>query len=410
MKKLNQSTVILIALVLGAVFGIILPNISLSFSFIGDIFLKLVQMSLPLLILGQVIAAVGNINIRELGKLGGRTIGLFLVMSLFGAIWGALVAGVFNPGVGLDMSNQASTAVQETDQSLVSVITGFFPSNIFAALSEASLMQITVFALFFGIALSLLQDEKGETLTFTKVLDNVNDIVMKIMSIVMRFAPIGVFSLTSSALATYGIDVIISMIYYVFVFYLAMISYLLIWHVIEAIYLKESVWTVIKQTLNMSLFAFSVNSSAVAFPTQLRDSKSKLGVSEDISSFVNPLGMNLNSPGSALSNAFVLIMAGQMYGMNFSLADYVMVVFIGFAASYATAVIPGGGIVSLNIVLPAMGFGPEAIAIFAAVDYPTGMMRSLGNVNLDATAAVIVGESLNEVDHDILNDRKEYIE
>lgn len=406
MKKTNQSAIILIGLLLGVCVGLLLPEISQSLRFLGDIFLRLVQMALPILVLGQVSAAIAHIDISKLGKLGSRTLVTFFSSVVLASVWGTIIAIVFKPGKGLSVVNQVESATQANNQSIISVITDFFSDNIFTSLTEGNLLQITVFAVFFGVAISLLQTEKGKVLNLTQIIDELNETIMKIMAIVMKFAPIGVFSLTATAMANYGIAVMLPMLYYIVVFLFALLSYMFICYLICALYTKTSVWQLIKQTFPMSFFAFSVNSSAVALPTQIKDAKEKLGFSDELTSFIMPLGMNINSPGSALSNAFVLVMAGQMYGMHYHFSDYLMIIFIGIAASYATAVIPGGGLVSLNIVLPSMGFGAETIGIFATVDYPTGMMRTMTNVNLDAQAGVLVAESLDAIDYDVLNEKE----
>lgn len=403
MKKLKQSTVIMIALILGAIFGLLAPTAVPWISFIGDIFLKLVQMSLPLLVLGQVAVAVARINLKELGRMGGHTLAQFLIVTLTATLWGAAFAFIFKPGVGIDMTTVTAEAYEPVNQTLWDVIVGFVPKNIFVALTEGNMMQVTLFSLFLGAAISLLMHERQKNMQTLSILDELNDIVMKIMSLVMKTAPIGVFSLTSSAFSKQGIQVLMPLMYYVVVFLLANLTFILFWHLIQAMYTKQNFWKLVRGTFNMSAFAFSVNSSAVALSTQMRDSENILGVSEEVSSFVNPLGLSLNSPGSAMSNAFVLVMAGQMYNINWGLADYFMIIMIGFFVSYASANIPGGGLVSLNMVMTQMGFGAEVIGVLATVDYPTGMTRSMTNVNLDATTAVMVAYDMGELDQEVLD-------
>ncbi len=402
--RVSNTTLIMIAMLSGALFGLLFPEGGQSISFLGDIFLSLIQMSLGLLILGQVSAAVAKINLRQLGKLGSRTIGLFVLSVIFATIWGVLWTVVFQPGASVTLAQGAADAVVGVeDQSLIDIIVGFFPSNIFESLAEGSMMQITVFALVFGAALSLLRSNKE--MSFMNGLEEFNDIILEMMGLVMKFAPVGVFALLANAMGTHGLTVILPLIYYVLVFYGAVVSYMFLWAFIAGAYVKESPWQISKQLLNMSLFTFAANSSAASLPVQMADSRNKVGLSEEATSFIMPLGMSLNSPASAMHNSMALVIAAQMHGLNFGLEDYVVAVLIGIFTSYATAVIPGGGLVSLNMVLPQMGFGAETIAIFATVDYPTGMMRSMGNVHLDVTTGMMAADSVGELDHDVLNER-----
>lgn len=402
---MSDTTLIMVGMILGGIFGLSFPQLGQSISFLGDIFLNLIQMSLGFLILGQVIAAVAKINIRKLGKLGTRTIAVFFSTVLLSTVWGVLWSVIFKPGAGMDLSTQTSNGVVDVEnQSIIEVILGFFPDNIFESLTNGTMMQITVFALVFGAALSLLNSEKE--FKFMNLLDEFNRIILKMMGIVMKIAPIGVFALIANAMGTYGVDIFGPLIQYILVFLGAIISYMILWILIVAVYTKESPLQIGKQLLSMSLLAFASNSSAVILPTQIKDSREKLGMSSESASFMMPLGMSLNSPGSALHNAMVLVIAGQMYGMSFSFGDYITVIFIATFASYATAVIPGGGVVALNIVLPQMGFGADVIGFFATVDYPTGMFRTTANVQLDATAGMVVAKSIGELDHDVLNGRR----
>jgi len=405
-KQVSGTTLIIVGMILGALFGLVFPSWGQSISFLGDIFLSLIQMGLGLLILGQVSAAVAKLDLRKLGRLGSRTIGAFFLSALLSTVWGVLWAAIFRPGDGMSITTQAEGSVVAVEnQSIIDVIVGFFPDNIFESLANGTMMQITVFALIFGAALSLLKSEKD--FKFMSLLDEFNRIILEIIRIVMKIAPIGVFALVANAMGTHGVSIFAPLFRYIVVFIAAVLSYMVLWIIISALFVKESPIQVGKQLLGMSSLAFASNSSAVTLPTQMADSREKLGISKEATSFMMPIGMSLNSPGSALHNALILVIAGQMHGLTFGMGDYLTIIFIATFASYATAVIPGGGVVALNIVLPQMGFGAETIAFFATVDYPTGMFRTMANVQLDATAGMIAAHSMGELDPDILSEKKE---
>lgn len=399
--KKNQSRIITVSLVLGAIFGLLFPNVSSSIGFIGEIFLRLIQMGLPLLILGQVVGAVSNLNLTKLGKLGGQTVGLFVLQAALGTLWGILTAVLFNTGRSINFVSAGQDVINGESQNVVDVIVGIFPTNIIESLTAGSMIQIVVFAILFGMGLSLVK-YRGEGKNLADFITDFNTTIIELINIVMLFAPIGVFTLVANALSKYGSTAFLPIINFILVLTFGCLSYLLIWYIITGIYLKVSPMLLINKTLNLGLFSFAVSSSAIALPEQIKVSTKDLGISQEAASFIMPLGMSLNSPASAMSNAMILVVAGQLHGVNYNLSDYIIIFFIGLLASYATAVIPGGGIVSLNMILPQMGFGAETLALFAAPDYLNGMTRTIPNVNLDVLAGLIVAKNLNELDYDIL--------
>jgi Na+/H+-dicarboxylate symporter len=351
--------------------------------------------------MGQVVAAVSNLDLSRLGKLGGQTILFFMLQSALGTAWGVFIAAAFKPGRGMSFESGGEDIATGGGESLTDVILGFFPSNIIESLAEGSMIHIVIFAIIFGIALSVLKSrQEGQPLS--NWLADFNDTMIEVINIVMIPAPIGIFALVAEAVSTYGADVILPLVNFIVVLAFACLSYLFLWYVVTGIYLRVSPFLLIKKTLNLGIFAFAVSSSAVALPKQIKVSTESLGMSQNTAAFIMPLGMSLNSPGTALSNGLILVTAGQLYGMSHNLSDYLVIFFLGFLASYATAVIPGGGIVSLNMILPEMGFGANTIALFAAPDYFNGMVRTIPNVNLDVLAGLIVAKNLGELDHEIL--------
>lgn len=404
-KKVNLTTQIIVMTVLGIIFGALFGQ-SLSFlDVIGKIFLRLIQMSIVILIMGQIIEAVGNLNPKGLGKIGLKTFGLFISSSLIAAIIGITAGVAFNPGSGVDTSllDVSGEAIETVSTgSIPELILDFFPTNIFSSMTEGSIVQVIVFSLIFGIALSFVKTEQEDNLILEWV-KQFNAVILKMIGLIMKTAPIGIFAIIASTISKMGLSIILPMGKYLAVYGFATILYLVVWFAITSIYLRVSIIKLSKNMLQMSLMALTTTSSAITLPTALNDSKEKLGISDRIAKLVLPLGMSLNSNGSSMHMAITIVTIAQIYGVTYGMSDFVYIVILSTMASLANAVVPGAGLVSLTIVIPSMGLPIESIALFAGVDWFVGMLRTILNVDSDTTTALIVAKSENELDYDIFN-------
>ena len=408
MDKIDKSSLtfqIMIMTVLGIVFGALFGQ-SLGFlDVFGQIFLRLIQMSIVVLIMGQIIEAVGNLNPKGLGKIGLKTFSLFIISSVIAAVIGLTAGILFNPGSGVDTSllESSGESIEATSAGTIpELILNFFPTNVFNAMAEASIVQVIVFALIFGIALSFVRTEQKDHIILDWV-KQFNMVVLKMIGLIMKTAPIGIFAIIASTIGKMGLSVILPMGKYLAVYGLATLLYLVIWFIITSLYLKVSIVKLTRNMFQMSLMALTTTSSAITLPTALNDSKEKLGISDRIAKLVLPLGMSLNSNGSAMHMAITIITISQIYGVTYGMGDYVYIVILATMASLANAVVPGAGLVSLSIVIPSMGLPIESIALFAGVDWFVGMLRTILNVDSDTTTALLVAKSENELDYTIFN-------
>lgn len=399
-KKISMINQILIAVVLGVIVGLVVPSWAQHLKIVGDVFLKLMQMAIPVLVLGQIIQAVGSIQPKELTSLGIRTIGVFGCSSLLAACWGILMALLFTPGKGVAMTSVEGQQIAPQEISLSETISGFFSKNIFASLAEGSIIQIIVFALFFGLALSKFMQKKPESQLFQVILD-FNDVIINIIFYVMIFAPIGIFALISSTISALGIAIILPLMKYLLVYAVATILFLGIWLVVLAIYARLNPIQVVKNMKNMSVMALATTSSAITLPIAMEESRQQLGLSDRITNLVLPLGMSLNSNGSAMHMAITVMTIAQMYDLTFSFQTMFYLAITATFVSLANAVVPGAGLVSLAIIVPQMGLPIESIAIFAGVEWFVGMLRTILNVNSDVYAAIVVARSVGEIDYQI---------
>ena len=217
----------------------------------------------------------------------------------------------------------------------------------------------------------------------------------------MKIAPIGIFSLITSTIGQNGIDVVIPLSKYILIYALATLIYLLIFFVISASYCKINLISLIKGMFGISVMALATTSSAVTLPTEMKDAKEKLGISENVNKLVLPLGMSLNSNGSAMHMAFTIITISQIYNIAYSPSEYAYIALLATLISLANAVVPGAGLISLAIIVPQLGLPLEAVAIFAGVEWFVGMLRTILNVDSDTLTALIVAKGSNDIDYSV---------
>lgn len=404
MKKVSMITQIVIAVILGVAFGLLLPKIGVELKIIGDAFLRLMQMAIPVLILGQIIQAVARINPQELTKLGGKTIAVFGISSFLAAIWGVAMAVVFNPGRGIDLAGAQDLGIQTQEITPAETFLNFLPTNIFDSLSKGSIIQIIVFALFFGIGLNRYIQSKPESKLFELIID-FNEVIINVIRYVMLVAPLGIFALIASTISNLGLQIILPLIKYLLVYATASLLFMGLWILMITIYCKVNPIQLVKNMKSMTVMALATTSSAITLPIAMEEAHEKLGLSDRITNLVLPLGMSLNSNGSAMHMALTVMTISQMYQMDFDLSKMITVAITATFVSLANAVVPGAGLVSLAIIVPQLGLPIESIAIFAGVEWFVGMLRTFLNVNSDVYSAIVVARSVNEIDYEVFNQK-----
>lgn len=402
MKKPSMITQIAIAVVVGILVGLLIPASGNYLKIVGDVFLRLMQMAIPILILGQIVQAVGSINPKELTSLGGRTIAVFGISSLAAALWGVLMAVIFNPGYGVKMTGFQDASIKAQEISITDTILNFVPKNIFDSLTQGSIIQIIVFALFFGLALNKYLQSHPETQLFQIIVD-FNEVIITVIRYVMYLAPLGIFALIASTISHLGLQIILPLVKYLLVYGLGTILFLGIWILVITLYCKVSPLRLIINMKNMSVMALATTSSAITLPVALEETETKLGLSKRITNLVLPLGMSLNSNGSAMHMAFTVMTIAQMYQLDFDITKMIYLAITATFVSLANAVVPGAGLVSLAVIVPQMGLPIESIAIFAGVEWFVGMLRTILNVNSDVYSAILVAKSVDEIDYTVFN-------
>jgi Na+/H+-dicarboxylate symporter len=412
-------TKILIGLAGGAVFGLAL-NVAGSPEVIaaclaalrpaGSLFIRLITMIAAPLVLASLIVGASSISDpAKLGRIGAKTLALYLMTTAAAISIGLALAVAFEPGGGVppEVSERLLSRYQEQAAgrieaagapSITELIVELVPSNPFQAMATGNMLQVVVFALIVGVALSLIPAEKAQPVV--RFFDGLTDTLIQIVSMVMWTAPLGVFALIAVVTAEFGLSVMGALGAYVAVvlFGLALHMAAVYGPMVQWLTPKGmSAWRFFRAMAPVHLLAFSSSSSAATLPLNMRTVQDKLGVSERVTSFVLPLGATVNMDGTALYQGVAAAFIAQVYGLPLSFEDHLTIVLTATLASIGTAAVPGAGIIMLVIVLETVGVPTEGVALIFGVDRFLDMCRTVVNITGDAAVAVTVAASEGEL-------------
>lgn len=401
MQLRNNTTLqIFLAMMLGIVAGLVLPELMVELKFIGDIFLRLIQMGIILLVMGSVIEAIGSLHRKEIGNLGLKALFGFTLTTISAAVVGIVIANVIQPGAGIVYNEELTTSIKATDKTIAQIITDFFPSNIISSIGSGSTIQVIVFAILAGLASSIISESNPNN-TFLNNIKSLNEILLQVIKLVMKIAPLGIFCLLGWVIGYYGIQVILPLFKFLLAFAIGMTLILAVFIFITATVVKVSPLKLSKKLLRMGVMAFTTTSSAITLPTKMADAEERIGVSKRVSRLINPLGMSLNSDGLAIYLALSCLTIAQFFNIEMSIQQQFIVVIMSTLATLGTVTVPGGGLVALAIVLPTVGLPIEGVALLAGIDWFSGMFRTVLNVIDDVLVALLVAHSENEFDREI---------
>tara|TARA_R110002072_G_scaffold31466_3_gene96928 strand:+ start:26439 stop:27734 length:1296 start_codon:yes stop_codon:yes gene_type:complete len=416
MPKIAMHWWILIGLAVGVAYGYIAaiagsPEHVLEYiSPIGKLFLNLLKMIAVPLVLFSLVAGVASLNdTSKLGRIGGKSIVLYLATTAIAITIGLVAVNVFGPGKGLSeatrdsltkqMESQTSEKLAGADVSIIDQLVNIVPTNPFEALSSAAMLQVVFFALMLGIALTKLSRREPGTMHVIKVFQLLSDAIIEMVQMIMKIAPFGVFAMMAAVVADLGKDpaqlseLMSSLGGYMGTVVLALfLHYLLVYTVMLKLFTKVGWLTFAKAMIPAQLLAFSSSSSAATLPITIR-SVEKVGVDEEVSSFVLPLGATINMDGTGLYQGVAAVFIANALGMDLDLGQQLTIVLTAALASIGTAAVPGVGIVMLVIVLKAVDVPEAGIGLILAVDRPLDMCRTVLNVTGDATVATVVASS-----------------
>ncbi len=399
--KLSMTVQIMIGMAGGLLLGICLGDKVKDIKLIGDIFLRLIQMSVVVMIMGAVIESVANLDPKELGRFGVKMLFWFLLSTVLAAAAGVALGQFFLPGKGLSLP-AAGQIVQTSDKGLYNIILDFLPTNIIQSMADSNMIQVIIFSVLFGASLGACRI-KRERVQLMGVIREFNEVILGIVHKVMKLAPFGIGALLAYTAGTTGIKVIMPLIKFLLLFGCGSLLYLCLMIAFVSFYCKANPFHVGRKLGNMTIVAFTTTSSAVTLPTKMEDSEKKLGVSKKVSGIVNPLGMTLNSNGLSMFLALACVTVSQIYGIPLPMPQLVRVIVLSTLSCLGTVAVPGGGLVALAIVVPALGLPLESIAFLSSIDWFSGMFRTILNVDIDALVAMMIAKDEKELDYEILN-------
>ncbi|MCF4151375.1 dicarboxylate/amino acid:cation symporter [Dethiosulfovibrio sp. F2B] len=394
-KKIPLIWKITIGFVLGIVAGAMIgPKVAVVEP-IGKIFITLLKMLIVPLVFSSLVVGVSSIgDPKTLGRIGIKTILLYLGTTAIAIVIGLSMGHFFQPGAGMNIENVAE-ASGKAAPTLAQVIIGMFPSNPVQALAQGHMLQIIVFSLFFGIA-AILAGEKGKPIL--SVMDSIAETMYKVTEVVMSLAPYGVFALIAVTVSKYGISVLAPFAKVIGAVYLGCLLHaIIVYSGLVSIITKKSPMWFFSGIKEASLTAFVTRSSSATLPVTMTCTQENMGVSEKISSFVLPLGATINMDGTALYQGVCALFIAQAFGIDLSLGAQVGIIVTATLASIGTAGVPGAGLIMLTLVVTQAGLPMEGVAMVAGIDAVLDMARTSLNVTGDACVTTVVAKTEGEL-------------
>ncbi|WP_085993984.1 dicarboxylate/amino acid:cation symporter [Oceanobacillus senegalensis] len=389
MKKISLLTQILIAFIIAIIVGAIVgPSIEIVKP-LGDLFLRMIQFIIvPLVLASLVVGVAGTGDIKKIGRMGGVTFFYYLLTTAIAISIGLILANIFKPGEGLTITQPTGEVETAEAPSVVDTLLNIVPTNPIASLVEGNMLQIIFFAIFLGLAITMIGDRAKTVYNF---FDGLAEMMYKITAIVIKLAPIGVFGLIAPIVGEYGVSVLLPLLKVILLVFAGCILHAVLTYSFSVkFFANVNPLKFFKGVAPASLVAFSTTSSSGTLPVTIKSTEENLGVSRKVSSFVLPLGATINMDGTALYQGICVIFIAQFFGYDLSIAKQITIVLIATLASIGTAGVPGAGLIMLTMVVTSVGLPVEGIAIIAGIDRILDMMRTSINVTGDASASVVV--------------------
>ncbi|AXT55415.1 dicarboxylate/amino acid:cation symporter [Aquimarina sp. MMG015] len=426
MKKLALHWQIMIGMIAGILFGFLMTQFSWGKGFTGDwiaplgtIFVNLLKLIAVPLILASLIKGISDLkDISKFKKIGGRTIIIYVLTTVIAITIGLLLVNVMKPGDGITpetiekltneyassskISERIAEAGRQKESGPLQFVIDMVPQNAVAAMSNNKLMlQVIFFAIFLGISMLLIKEEQSDPLK--KFFDSLNEVVLKMVDLIMLTAPYAVFALLANVVVTSDDpDILLALLRYAGVVVFGLALMIVFYSILVSVITKKSPLWFLKQISPAQLLAFSTSSSAATLPVTMERVEEHIGVDKEVSSFVLPVGATINMDGTSLYQAVASVFIMQVLwpeGLTFS--NQITIVLTALLASIGSAAVPGAGMVMLVIVLEAIGFPsdklPIGLALIFAVDRPLDMLRTTINVTGDATVSMIVAKSVGKL-------------
>ena len=420
MKSLALHWKILIGMLLGLVFGFIMLQVQGGEAFItawikplGTIFVKLLKLIAVPLILASLIKGISDLkDISKFASIGIKTIVIYILTTVIAISIGLTLVNIFNPGEGVSdatiskltatyannssVQGKIAEATRQQQSGPLDFVVDMVPENAFLALSNNKLMlQVIFLAIFLGISLLLIGEKSAKPLK--DVFDSLNDVVLKMVDLIMLTAPYAVFALLANVVVSSGDpELLYALLYYASIVVGGLLLMVCFYMIVVTVATKKNPLWFLKQISPAQLLAFSTSSSAATLPVTMERVEEHVGVDKEVSSFVLPVGATINMDGTSLYQAVAAVFIAQALNFDLTFTDQLMIVLTALLASIGSAAVPGAGMVMLVIVLESVGFPADKLAIglalIFAVDRPLDMCRTVINVTGDATVSTVIAK------------------
>ena len=401
---------IIIGMVLGIIVGLLLrwipfPDTARYFvvhnvlAVGGTIFINIIRMMVVPIVLVSLICGASSLgSLKRFERVGGKTVLLYLLTTTIAVTLALSIASLFDVGHNLNIKVTGQMAIQKPPE-IRDVIINIFPANLFKALSQGLMLQIIVFALLFGAAMAAVGEKAKKAIG---LFQSVNEVLMKLITMIMRTAPYGVFCLLSVLFTNLGFKVIDDLaVYFVIVAFVLLLQMFGVYSLFLKLFVQLSPITFFKKMRDALLFAFSISSSNAAIPVVLKTVEKCLGVDNSVASFIVPLGSTINMDGTAIMQGVATVFIAHAYNIPMGLLGYLTVIAMATLASIGTAGVPSVGLITLTMVLEQVGLPVQGIALIIGVDRLLDMLRTSVNVSGDSMIACIVGKSEKAFDKNV---------
>ncbi|MDQ0902711.1 cation:dicarboxylate symporter family transporter [Paenibacillus sp. V4I7] len=415
MKKFGLAFQILFGLILGIIVGAIFfgnPTVESYLKPLGDIFIRLIKMIVvPIVVSSLVVGVAGVGDMKRLGKLGGKTILYFEIVTTIAIIFGLVVANILKPGAGVNMSTLAKTDINKyveatekvTSHSFIDTFVNIVPRNVFESFVAGDMLAIIFFSVFLGLGIAAVGEKGKPVLSFFQGL---SESMFWVTNQIMKFAPLGVFGLIGVTVSKFGIGSLVPLGKLVLAVYLGMFLFVFVVLGLIAKLCGTSVMTIIRILKDELILAFSTASSETAMP-KMMEKMEKFGVPKAITSFVIPTGYSFNLDGSTLYQAIAALFIAQMYGIDMSISAQITLMLALMLTSKGIAGVPGASFIVLLATLGSVGIPLEGLAFIAGIDRILDMARTAVNVIGNSIAAVVMAKWEGQYDN---KKGKQYVE
>jgi len=420
MRSLALHWKILIGMLLGVVFGFLMLQVQGGAGFVsncmkplGTIFVKLLKLIAVPLILASLIKGISDLkDISKFASIGLKTIVIYVLTTVIAISIGLTLVNIFNPGNGVsdatistltdtyanstNVQGKIAEATRQQESGPLDFVVDMVPENAFSALSNNKLMlQVIFLSLFLGISLLLIGEKSAKPLK--DLFDSLNDVVLKMVDLIMLTAPYAVFALLANVVVSSGDpELLYALLFYASVVVGGLLLMVCFYLIVVAVVVKKNPFWFLKQISPAQLLAFSTSSSAATLPVTMERVEEHVGVDKEVSSFVLPVGATINMDGTSLYQAVAAVFIAQALNFDLTFTDQLMIVLTALLASIGSAAVPGAGMVMLVIVLESVGFPADKLAVglalIFAVDRPLDMCRTVINVTGDATVSTLIAK------------------